>query len=165
MSDRLKRLLSAPLAVVLLGYDALDAVFGPLVRPAIAWASSLAIFRRLGAAISTLPPYAALVLLVVPFAAIEPLKFVALYWLAEGHFVTGTVTLALAYLASVFICERIFHAAKAQLLTIGWFARLYFYMTSVRDRALAFLRATAVWLWAADAATRLRASLRRALSA
>lgn len=165
MSGRLKRLLSAPLAVLLLGYDALDALLGPLVRPAIAWASSLTIFRRLGEAISRLPPYGALALLAAPFAAIEPLKFVALWWFAQGHLVTGLIALAGAHLMSLLVCERIFHAAKPRLLEIGWFARGYARVTRLRESALAWLRATAVWRLAADAARRLRASIRRALSA
>lgn len=160
MSDRLKRLLSAPLAVLLLSYDALDALFGPLVRPVIAWAASLHMFQRLGAAIGALPPYAALALLAVPEAAIEPFKFVALWWFAQGDMVTGVVALAGAHLASLLICERIFHAAKAQLLTIGWFARGYSFVTQLRDRALAWLRATAVWRAGREFAIRIRTTVR-----
>ena len=164
MPDRLKRLLALPLAILILGYDALDAVLGPLVRPAIAWAASLTLFRRIGDAIARLPPYGALALLAVPFALIEPFKFVALYWLAEGHVALGATTLVAAHLSSLFICERIFHAGKARLLEIGWFARGYGVVVRVRSWSMAWLRSTSAYRAVADLATRLRASLRRASS-
>ena len=156
MIETLKRVLSFALAVVLLAYDALSAAFGPVVRPVVAWLGSLEPIARLGRAIAALPPYGALVLLAVPFAIIEPVKILALWWLAQGHAVTGLVALALAHLASLLICERIFHAAKPKLMTIGWFARGYLALTRIRDRALAWLRKTEVWRACAALAVRIR---------
>ncbi len=163
MTETLKRVLSLPLAAVLLAYDALSALFGPLVRPVVAWLGSLEPIARLGRAIAALPPYGALALLAVPFAIIEPVKFVALWWLAQGHAVTGLIALALAHLASLLICERIFHAAKPKLMTIGWFARGYRALTRIRDRALAWLRGTEVWRVCAKAAGRAKATVRTRL--
>lgn len=145
MIDRFKRILSVPLAAILLVYDAADAVFGPVVRPALAYLARLRIFQRIGDWIASLPPYAVLTLLAVPFAAIEPFKFVALYWIAEGRLVVGTLALAMAHLASIFICERILHAGREKLLTIGWFARGYAFVTRLRRAALDWLRSTAAW--------------------
>ncbi|MFC3691995.1 hypothetical protein [Chenggangzhangella methanolivorans] len=165
MRDLLKKILSVPVAALVLAYDALDALFGPLVRPIIGWAAGLRLFQRIGDWIAGLPPYGALALLAVPFAAIEPFKFVALYWIAEGHFVTGAVALVAAHLSSLLICERIFHAGKARMLEIGWFARGYGLLVALRERALAWVRGTAAWRAAASAAARVRAFARRALSA
>lgn len=160
MLGPLKRAASFALAVLLLAYDALDALFGPLVRPAIAALAGLRLFQRLGAAIAALPPYGALALLAVPFALIEPLKLVALYWMAQGHFATGLLALGVAHLASILISERIFHAAKPTLLTLGWFARAYGFVTALRDRALAWARATAAWRAGAALAARVRQAFR-----
>lgn len=165
MRETLRRIVSVPLAVLVLAYDALDAVFGPLVRPVIAWAAGLRLFQRLGAWIGALPPYGALALLAVPFAVIEPFKFVALYWLAEGHVKLGVTALIAAHLLSLLVCERIFHAGKARMLEIGWFATGYGFVVAVRERALAWVRSTAAWRAAASVATRVRAAARRALSA
>lgn len=163
MLGPLKRAASFPLAVILLAYQAADAMFGPLVRPAIAWASSLQLFTRIGELISAMPPYAVLATLAVPFAVIEPFKFISLYWIASGHAVFGLVALVCAHLASLLICERIFHAGKARLLEIGWFARAYVFAVDLRDRALAWLRGTAVWRAATGFGTRIRQSVRTAL--
>jgi hypothetical protein len=165
MQDVLRRILSVPLAAVVLVYDGFSAVFGPLVRPVVAWAAELQMFRRIGRWIGLLPPYGALALLAVPFAAIEPFKVVALLWLAEGRFVIGLVTLVGAYLLSFLVCERIFHAGKNKLLRIDWFAWCYLYMVRVRARAMEWARSTAAWRWAAGAAESVRGMVRRAFSA
>ncbi|WP_020179185.1 hypothetical protein [Methylopila sp. M107] len=165
MPDLVKRLASFPLAAVLLAYEALDAVFGPVVRPALAWLGSLRIFAAIGRAIAACPPYAVLAMLAVPFAIIEPLKVLALWWMASGHLVTGLFALAAAHLASIFICERIFHAGKAKLLTIGWFARGYGVVARVRDRALAWVKATAAWRSCAGLAAKIHAGFARRLGA
>ncbi|TBN55329.1 hypothetical protein EYR15_01730 [Hansschlegelia quercus] len=158
-----RRAVSFPLAIVLVGYEALNALFGPLVRPAIAWTSSLRLFTRIGAGIAALPPYAVLVTLAVPFAVIEPFKFIALYWLASGHAVLGLIALVLSHLSSLLICERIFHVGKPKLLQIGWFALGYRFVADLRDRALLWLRSTAVWRAAAEFGRRIRLSARSAL--
>lgn len=163
MLESLKRAASIPLAAILLIYDAADAVLVPLVRPAIAYLASLRLFRRIGEAIAALPPYAVLVLLAAPFAAIEPFKFIGLYWMAEGQFVTGAATVVLAYVLSIFVCERIFHAGREKLLSIGWFARGYGFIERLRAQALAWIRATAAWRACAELAAWCRAAARRTL--
>lgn len=160
MPDSLKRLLSIPLAALLLAYEALDALLGPLVRPAIAWAASLHPVQRVGRWIAGLPPYGVLALFAVPFAIIEPFKAVALYWMASGRFWFGLVALGLAHLASLLVCERIFHAGRERLLEIGWFARGYFAMTRLRDAALAYVRATSAWRAFAGLAAKIRDAVR-----
>ncbi|MGH6858424.1 MAG: hypothetical protein ACRECP_12525, partial [Methylocella sp.] len=92
-----------------------------------------------------LPPYAILGLLAVPFAFAEPAKFYALYLMTEGHFETGLVTIAMAYLVSLLIVERIYHAGHAKLKTIPWFAKIMAWLTGINDLLLAWARATQVW--------------------
>lgn len=165
MTEHLKRLASVPLAAFLLIYEAGEALFRRLVLPAIAVLARAPFFVRLGRAIAALPPYVILVLLLAPFAVIEPFKYIGLYWLAEGRLLLGAVTTIAAHLASILICERIFHVGRPKLLTIGWFARGYFFLTGLRDAALAWIRATRVWREGAALLRRLRASLRRLLRA
>jgi hypothetical protein len=160
MLERLKRAASIPLAALILAYDALDALFGPVVRPVIAALARLRLFQRIGAAIAALPPYGALAAFALPFAVIEPFKALAVYWMAQDHLASGLAALALAHLGSIFICERIFHVAKPKLLTIGWFARGYGVVVAVRDRALAWARATAAWRTAKATVARVREALR-----
>ncbi len=63
-------------------------------------------------------------MLAVPFAFAEPAKIYALYLMTEGHFATGLVTISMAYLVSLLVVERIYHAGQGKLQTIVWFAKL-----------------------------------------
>jgi len=132
-------------AVLVVAYTLLDELLFPLFRPAIRWLSDLRLFQRLGALIGRLPPYVALVLLAVPFVIIEPAKVGALWVIATGHVVEGVVLLLIAQVASLLICERIFHAGYEPLMRIGWFRAVLGWLFGIRDWALAIARETAAW--------------------
>jgi hypothetical protein len=136
--------LSAAKAVVVV-YIVLDGIVTPVVRPLLRWVARLRFVIRLQDIVATLPPYAILALLSVPFAVAEPAKIYALYLMTEGQLATGLVTIALAYLVSLLVVERIYHAGRTKLKTIPWFAKLMDWLTGIRDRLLAWVRATRVW--------------------
>ena len=133
-----------PKAVVVV-YVILDVIVIPVFRPLLRWVSRLGFVLRLQDIVATFPPYAILVLLAVPFAFAEPAKIYALFLMSEGHFKTGLATIAMAYLVSLVVVERIYHAGQAKLRTISWFATLMDWLTGIRDRLLAWTRTT--WIW------------------
>ncbi|MDN5005671.1 hypothetical protein ACFQZO_32995 [Bradyrhizobium sp. GCM10027634] len=90
--------------------------------------------------IEGLGPYTSLFLLVLPTAAVEPLKLVAVALAGEGHWVTGTAMIAACYAFSLLIVERLFVIVKPKLLTIRWFARLWAGFVFTRTAAWACLR-------------------------
>ena len=55
-------------------------------------------------------------------AVAEPLKIVGLVMIGRGQVALGGLVLALAYLASFLIVERIYHAGRDKLLSYGWLA-------------------------------------------
>ncbi|WP_238314044.1 hypothetical protein [Methylobacterium crusticola] len=136
----------------------------PLYRPLYEALSRLALVRRLEAGISRLPRFAILGLLAVPFFGVEPLKLLGVIWIAEGHLWRGLALLAGAYLGSFLLVERIYHAGRAKLLTIGWLAAAIGFSARVREALLARARATRAWQVAAAAAGRARAFVRRLLA-
>ena len=135
----------AVVTVAVVIYTLLDELLFPLFRPLIGWLSSLRLFQRLGEWLGRLPPYAALLALGVPFVVIEPMKVVAIWWAGTGHVITGTVGLLLAHALSLLVVERIFHAVYQPLMRIDWFARLLSWLFALRDRAIAWAKATAAW--------------------
>jgi hypothetical protein len=143
-NSSLRRLLLLPAKAVVVLYVVLDGIVMP-VRPLLGWVARLRFVIRLQDLVAALPPYAILVLLAVPFAFAEPAKIYALYLMTEGQFATGLVTISMAYLVSLLVVERIYHAGRAKLKTIPWFARLMDWLTGIRDRLLAWARATRVW--------------------
>jgi hypothetical protein len=141
----LRRLLLLPAKAVVVLYVVLDGIVTPVVRPLLGWAARLRFIIRLQDVVAALPPYAILVSLSIPFAVAEPAKIYALYLMTEGYFATGLFTILMAYLISLLIVERIYHAARAKLHTIPWFAKIMDWLTGIRDRLLAWGRATQIW--------------------
>jgi dienelactone hydrolase len=95
---------------------------------------------RLRHTIEGLGPYQSLMLLAVPASVVEPLKFAAVAIAGSGHWITGTVTIVCAYAASLFLVERLFRIVRPKLLTLPWFARLWSWVTAIRDLALKWFR-------------------------
>jgi hypothetical protein len=139
------KLLLIPLDLVIGLVILLDELLRPLYRPLIAWFASLRLVARLEAAIGRLPPYGALVALAIPFAIVEPLKLLGLLFLARGAFAAGIVTTAIGHLAGFLLVERVYHAGRAQLLTIPWFARIMGWIDAIRQAVIGRIKASAVW--------------------
>lgn len=154
--------LALPRALVtaaVLAYHVLERVFGPLLRPVWRWLGSFTTFRRIGGWIGRQPPYGVLAMLAVPFAIIEPAKYLAVIRGATGHLVEGTVLLVVAEILSLLVCERIFHAGYEPLMRIGWFRRLLGWVFGLRDRALGWARSRAAWRLAHEVWQRLRRAI------
>ena len=158
-----RALLRLPLLAAATIYFLIDDVVLAAVRPVVAWFAELRLFTRLGEAIHRLPPYPTLVLFLVPFVVLEPFKLWALWLLGTGRFGPGAVMLATSHLVSIVLVERLFHATRDKLLTIGWFARLHGWVSALYDWSLGRLRATAAWRYAAAATAAIRAALRTLL--
>ncbi|MGQ0446288.1 MAG: hypothetical protein ACT4O2_14485 [Beijerinckiaceae bacterium] len=141
----MRRLLLLPAKAVVVVYLVLDGIVTPVVRPLLSWVAKLRFVLRLQDIVAALPPYAILVLLAIPLAFAEPAKIYALYLMTEGQFSAGVVTISMAYLVSLIVVERIYHAGRTKLKTIPWFARLIDWLTGIRDRLLAWARATRIW--------------------
>jgi hypothetical protein len=90
---------------------------------------------RLRRYIERLGPYQSLVLLLIPTSLVEPLKLIAVAVAGEGHWITGTVTIVVAYAASLLLVERLFRIVKPKLLTLPWFARLWDWFVAFRGKA------------------------------
>jgi hypothetical protein len=143
-------------------YVVADGLVAPLFRPVMRFLSSLGLIRRIERWIVSLPPYVILVLLVVPFGIAELTKVYAVFLMGTGHFKTGFTIFVGAYVVSVLVCERTFHAGKPQLMTIGWFATLFNWLIAVKEHILAWFRTTEVWRLAAEFKQKARIAVQRA---
>jgi hypothetical protein len=106
-------------------------------RPPLRPQGALARLRR---SIEGLGPYQSLVLLLIPTSLVEPLKLVAVAVAGEGHWITGTVMIVVAYAASLLLVERLFMIVKPKLLTLRWFARLWGWFVALRGKAVGLFR-------------------------
>jgi hypothetical protein len=146
----LRRFLLLVAKAIVVVYVVLDGIVTPVFRPLLRWVARLRFVIRLQDIVAALPPYAILVLLAVPLAFAEPAKIYALVLMGEGHFKTGLVTIAMAYLVSLVVVERIYHAGQAKLRTISWFAKLMDWLIGNRDRFLAWVRTTWIWTFSVE---------------
>jgi hypothetical protein len=87
--------------------------------------------------IEALGPYQSLALLAVPICTVEPAKLLAVALVGEGHWITGTITIVLAYAASLFVVHKLFAIVKPKLLELRWFARAWAWFNTARTKMLA----------------------------
>ena len=66
--------------------------------------------------IEDLPPYAALVVFVVPLVVVLPLKFFEVYFIATGNWLATIVVLVLAKLIGLGVTAFVFDATREKLL-------------------------------------------------
>lgn len=149
----LSRLLRPVATLLAVGYFLLDALAYWVARPVVRRIARLPLFGLIGRWVAGLGPYPSLILLLVPLALLEPAKPVGAWLFATGRPMAGAAVIVGAELVKITLVERLFHAAKPKLLTIGWFAWGYVRVTAW----LAWLKETAP----TRAARRLLYGLRR----
>lgn len=139
----LGRLAAWPLALVILfeewGWE-------PLQRGLVRLGQLLRL-QWLEARIRALPPYAALALLVAPSALLLPVKLLALWLLARGHMVQGTLVIVAAKIVGTALLARLFLLTQPTLMRLAWFAALYTRWVAFKQMLLDRVRASWPWRW------------------
>jgi hypothetical protein len=122
---RLARLFWVILALLFLFeawlWDRLAPIVGRIVA-AIPWGWIKPALVRL---VDRLSPQATLVVFVVPFILMLPLKFFEFWFLAHRQWVATIAVLVLAKLVGLGVTAFIFEVTKDKLLQMAWFRRLY----------------------------------------
>jgi hypothetical protein len=118
-------------------------------------AGRLAVVRRLEILLSTASPAMALVAFAIPVVLVEPAKLLGLGLLAQGRFLAGGVTLALAYGVGTVLLVRVWNVCKPALMTYRLIAWSVDALAKFRAAIHAYLEALPFW--------RRLAALRRAV--
>jgi hypothetical protein len=100
----------------------------------------MTLFAGVRRRLQKISPYLSLILLLVPFALVEPLKLAALIVAGKGHWMTGTGMMIAAYAASLLVVERLFKIVKPKLMTLNWFSKLWTGFTAIRDKTFSWAR-------------------------
>jgi hypothetical protein len=85
--------------------------------------------------VGRLSPQATLIVFVVPFIVLLPLKFLEFWFLAHRQWVAAVLVLVLAKLVGLGITAFIFEVTKDKLLQMAWFRRLYAFFVWARGWA------------------------------
>ena len=80
---------------------------------------------RLTALVEKLPPWAVLIVFVVPFIVLLPLKFLEVYFIVHRQWVAAIFILVLAKLLGLGVTAFIFDVTKPKLLQMAWFRWFY----------------------------------------
>ena len=130
-------------------------------HPLAAWLGRLTHWppwARLEARIAGVPARPALLLFLLPAAALLPVKLLAVHLIQGGHAVTGLIVILVAKLVGTAIGGRLFMLMRPQLMTLRRFARALAWWRQTRWRVRRALAASAGWraMRAAVARWRLR---------
>ena len=90
--------------------------------------------------LASLGPYTALVMVLIPLLIVEPLKLIAVVIAGEGHWLTGTTVLVVAYAASLLVVERLFRRLKPNMLRAAPLRRAWARFVAARRKGAALVR-------------------------
>ena len=111
----------------------------------MAWLAQLPPVRWLESQIAKLSPYAALVAFLIPAAILLPFKLAAFWLIAHGQGLLGAMVFIIAKIIGTAFLARIFSLTKNALMTIKWFAKIYFAIMAWKERLYAYVRALLVY--------------------
>ena len=141
MMRLLIRLLQLPLALIVMfyewGWTHLSHVF--------VWLARRPLWAKLEAWMARLPPYAALLLFILPSLALFPVKLSALWLVSHGQKILGLIVIIAAKIVGTAVIARIFTLTQPALMQLKWFARFYNWFKPWKDGWMAMLRASAPW--------------------
>jgi hypothetical protein len=115
-------------------YFLLDVFFLSVVRPIRQHVMAWRWVRRMREWVLTLNPYVALLLLLVPWLILEPLKPLGFLLFRRHHHLGGTLVIVFGELGKLAIFDQVFDMTKPKLLTLHWFAQLYGTWQAALDR-------------------------------
>jgi hypothetical protein len=97
----------------------------PLVAAVVTVVAWDKLKARLAALVEWLPPWAVLIVFIVPFIVLLPLKFLEVYFLMHRQWVAAIFILVLAKLLGMGVTAFIFDVTRPKLLQMAWFRWLY----------------------------------------
>ena len=123
------RRITRPLLILLALIFLLEAWLWEHLSPIVAWVVARLPWRKLrekiATAITNLPPAATLVVFVIPFILLVPLKFLEFWLLAKRQWLGAILVLVLAKLLGLGVTAFIFDLTRPKLLQLVWFRWLY----------------------------------------
>ncbi|MBV8379462.1 MAG: hypothetical protein JO369_01680 [Paucibacter sp.] len=126
----------------------------------------LPVLRHIERWIAGLPPYGALVMLVVPALLLLPVKILALWLIGKKHHaVMGISVILLAKIFGTAVVARIFQLIHPALMQLPWFAPQYERWLRWKTALLAWVRDSFVWRQARVIKRRIRRLWQRVKSA
>ena len=123
--------------------------------------AKLPIIGRIERWIASLPPYGALVMLVLPGLLLLPIKLLALWLIGKHRAIMGISVILIAKVVGTALVARIFQLIQPALMRLPWFVPLYERWIRWKLALLAWVRSSAAWRTGRAIKLRLRRLFRR----
>jgi hypothetical protein len=143
-------------------------------EPLASWIAKLLRFRWMRWAerrIRHAPPWAALLLFLTPTLILLPFKIGAFWLMAHGKKMLGLAVIVAAKIVGTAVVAWIFKLTQPTLMQFRWFAWVYPRVKAWKERWVAWMKASSLWLAASAMKNKLKivfapmlASLRAAIA-
>jgi hypothetical protein len=137
----LSRVVRAIFLAIAILYFLIDLIFLSILRPVRRRLMALGPVRRLREWVAGLNRYAALLLLLVPWLLLEPIKPIGFLLFAHKRHLAATLLIAAGEIVKLTVFEQVFDMTKPKLMTFAWFAWFYGRWRA----AVEYLRSLPVW--------------------
>jgi len=115
----------AILSAVVFLYFLIDLIFFSVIRPLRRRLQALMWVGRLRVWVGGLNRYAALLLLLVPWLILEPIKPISFFLFAHGRHLAATLLIVGGEVVKLTLFEQLFDMTKPKLMNFRWFAWCY----------------------------------------
>ena len=159
----LRRIGHAILLVIGVLYFLIDALFLSILRPLRRRLMAWPVRQELGVWVGSLNRYVVLLLLLIPWLILEPLKPIGFLLFHKHHHLSAVLLIAGSELVKLTLFEQVFDMAKPKLMSFEWFAWGYRHWRETLD----YLRSLFAWQrlreWARNTRAWMRQRVRLAL--
>jgi hypothetical protein len=135
----MRRNLLRPLWIFLALLFLLEAWLWDHLKPIVARVVNLVpwveLKKSLARLIENLPPWAVLIVFIIPFIVLLPLKFLGVYFLAKHNWLAASIVLISAKLLGLGVTAFIFDVTRDKLLQMAWFRQVYDWVLELRQWA------------------------------
>ncbi len=125
------------------------------------WVAKARIFRWVEARLANLPPYGAMVVLLVPAALLLPVKIIAVYLMTRGKVKTGIAIILAAKVIGTAIVARLFTVCRPALMSVSWFRRLFEGILRLKERLYTAIQSMTAWKFAMRLKNRIKSWMPR----
>jgi len=161
VTDRIRKVIRHAARAIILTvavlYFLIDLIFLSVVRPLRRRLMALMWVRRLREWVGTLNRYAALLLLLVPWLILEPIKPIGFILFAHKHHLAATLVIVGGEVLKLTLFEQLFDMTKPKLMSFRWFAWCYNRWVA----AIEYLRSQPLWHRMLDWYRKVRTWVRR----
>src|SRR5262249_28352890 len=121
----IRHVLRAILVAIAVLYFLIDLLFLSVLRPLRQRLMFWRVVQRLRAWVATWNRYAALLLLIVPWLILEPIKPIAFLLFAHKHRIAATSLIVAGEIVKLTLLDQLFDMVRPKLMTFSWFAAAY----------------------------------------